>query len=130
MRNPLYHWTHLELQRYFDVHELLNPDSAKKIYDDLHRKTANKGILRKKSAAQNECAVVCTTDDPTDTLEHHQKIKEDGFEIKILPAFRPDKAMNVDDVDEFNLYLKKLETVKRHKYYIVSIIFRCLKTAS
>ena len=55
--------------------------------------------------------VVCTTDDPTDTLEYHQKIKEDGFEIKILPAFRPDKAMNVDDVGEFNIYVKKIEAL-------------------
>ena len=55
--------------------------------------------------------VICTTDDPTDTLEHHKKIKEDKFEIKVLPAFRPDKAMNVDDAGEFILYVKKLETI-------------------
>ena len=55
--------------------------------------------------------VLCTTDDPTDSLEHHQKIKADGFEIKVLPAFRPDKAMNVDDVASFNAYVNKLQEV-------------------
>ncbi len=109
LRNPLYHWTHLELQRYFDVHELLRPASAKKIYDDCTKKLQTKEYSVKNLLRKMNVQVVCTTDDPTDSLEHHQKIKDDGFEIKVLPAFRPDKAMNVDDVGEFNLYLKKLE---------------------
>jgi glucuronate isomerase len=109
LRNPLYHWTHLELQRYFDVHELLTPDSAKKIYDDCTQKLQAKEYSVKNLLRKMNVQVVCTTDDPTDNLELHQKIKDDGFEIKVLPAFRPDKAMNVDDVGEFNLYIEKLE---------------------
>jgi len=111
LRNPLYHWTHLELQRYFDVHELLSPASAKKIYDDCTIKLQTKEYSVKNLLRKMNVQVVCTTDDPTDSLEFHQKIKDDGFEIKVLPAFRPDKSMNVDDVNGFNLYLKKLESV-------------------
>ncbi|HSQ44800.1 MAG TPA: glucuronate isomerase, partial [Ginsengibacter sp.] len=109
LRNPLYHWTHLELQRYFNVHELLKPDSAKQIYDECTQKLQSKEYSVKNLLRKMNVAVVCTTDDPTDNLEHHQKINADGFEIKVLPAFRPDKAMDVDDVNEFNLYIKKLE---------------------
>lgn len=111
LRNPLYHWTHLELQRYFGVNELLNAKSAKRIYDSCTEKLQQKeysvrGLLRKMNVK-----VVCTTDDPIDSLEHHQKIKDDGFEIKILPAYRPDKAMNPDDPAAFNSYVGKLEEV-------------------
>ncbi len=109
LRNPLYHWTHLELQRYFDVHELLSPDSAKKIYDDCTKTLQMKEYSVKNLLRKMNVEVVCTTDDPTDSLGLHQKIKDDAFEIKVRPAFRPDKAMNVDDVGEFNLYIKKLE---------------------
>ena len=109
LRNPLYHWTHLELQRYFDVHELVSPDSAKKIYDECTQKLQIKEYSVKNLLRKMNVQIICTTDDPTDSLEHHQKIKDDGFEIKVLPAFRPDKAMNVDDVGEFNLYINKLE---------------------
>lgn len=111
MRNPLYHWTHLELQRYFNISKILNAGTAKEIYDVASAKlhTADysvRNLLRKMNVQ-----VLCTTDDPTDTLEHHQKIKDDGFEIKVLPAFRPDKAMNVDDAATFNAYVSKLEDV-------------------
>jgi glucuronate isomerase len=111
LRNPLYHWTHLELQRYFDVYDILNPESAKKIYDECTKKLQTKDYSVRNLLRKMNVKVVCTTDDPTDTLEHHQKIKEDNFEIKILPAFRPDKAMNVDDAETFNGYVKKLEAV-------------------
>lgn len=110
LRNPLYHWTHLELQRYFDVHDILNKDSARRIYDACTEKLQRKeysvrGLLRRMNVK-----VVCTTDDPADSLEHHQKLKDDGFEVKILPAYRPDKAMNVEDAATFNAYVSKLES--------------------
>ena len=111
LRNPLFHWTHLELQRYFDVHDLLNGDSAKKIYEECSSKLQTPGYSIRNLLRKMNVKVVCTTDDPTDSLEHHQKIKNDGFEIKILPAYRPDKAMNVDDVKTFNNYVAKLESV-------------------
>lgn len=109
LRNPLYHWTHLELQRYFDVNEILNASSARKIYDECTAKlnTAEysvRNLLRKMNVR-----TVCTTDDPVDNLEFHQQMKADGFEIPILPAFRPDAAMNVDDSNTFNNYLTRLE---------------------
>ena len=123
LRNPLYHWTHLELQRYFDVHDILNPESAKKIYDECTKKLQTKEYSVRNLVRKMNVKVVCTTDDPTDTLEHHQKIKDDGFEIKILPAFRPDKTMNVDDAATFNAYIKKLEaasgkTVSSYQTYL------------
>ncbi len=126
LRNPLYHWTHLELQRYFDVHELLNPESAKRIYDGCTQKLQTKEYSVKNLLRKMNVQVVCTTDDPADSLEYHQKIKDEGFEIKVLPAFRPDKAMNVNDAGEFNLYLKKLETasginITSYKSYLDSL---------
>jgi len=111
LRNPLFHWTHLELQRYFDVHDLLNADSAKKIYEECSSKLQTPGYSIRNLLRKMNVKVVCTTDDPTDSLEHHQKLKNDGFEIKILPAYRPDKAMNVDDAKTFNNYVAKLESV-------------------
>ena len=111
LRNPLYHWAHLELQRYFDIDEILNPESAKRIYDECSRKLQTKDYSVRNLLRKMNVRVVCTTDDPTDTLAHHQKIKDDHFEIKILPAFRPDKAMNVDNAAAFNAYVKKLESV-------------------
>ena len=109
LRNPLYHWTHLELQRYYNIDKILSADTAKEIYEEASEKLKTpefsvRGLLRKANVK-----VLCTTDDPIDSLEHHAKIKADGFEIKILPAFRPDKAMNVDDVVGFNSYVDKVE---------------------
>lgn len=111
LRNPLYHWTHLELQRYFGVHEILNPESARRIYDECSAKLQTKEYSVRNLLRKMNVKVVCTTDDPIDSLEHHQKIKDDGFEIKILPAFRPDKAMNVDHAADFNAYVNKVEAV-------------------
>jgi glucuronate isomerase len=111
LRNPLYQWTHLELKRYFDVDEILNPSTAKKIYDKCNKKLQSKEYSVRNLLRKMNVKVVCTTDDPTDSLEYHKKIKEDGFEIKILPAFRPDKAMAVNDSAEFKSYVKKLEQV-------------------
>lgn len=114
LRNPLYHWTHLELQRYFDVHEILNAGSAEKIYEECSSKLRSQGYSVRNLLRKMNVKVVCTTDDPVDTLEHHQKILTDEFEIKILPAFRPDKAMNVDNAASFNQYLSKLELASDH----------------
>lgn len=111
LRNPLYHWTHLEMQRYFGISEPVNGRTARKIYDDCSEmlKTAafsTRNLLRKMNVR-----AVCTTDDPVDSLEFHARLKKEGFEIPILPAFRPDNAMNVDDPAKFNAYIVKLEGV-------------------
>ncbi len=109
LRNPLYHWTHLELQRYFNIHELLNPESAPKIYQKAGEMLQSEDYSVRKLIRKMNVEVICTTDDPVDSLEHHQKIMEDGFETKVLPAWRPDKSMAVEDVVSYNLYLDKLE---------------------
>ncbi|MEO7444657.1 MAG: glucuronate isomerase [Ferruginibacter sp.] len=110
LRNPLYHWTHLELQRYFNMDKLLSPASSTEIYEHCTEllQTENysvRGLLKKVNVK-----ILCTTDDPTDSLEYHQKIKQEDFEIKVLPAFRPDKAMQVNDSGVFNGYVSKLES--------------------
>ena len=111
LRNPLYHWTHLELQRYFNIQEILSGDNAMDIYTHCTQKLQTpefsvRSLLRKMNVVN-----ICTTDDPIDSLEHHQKLKRDNFEIKVLPAFRPDKAMNADDPQELTKYISKLEEV-------------------
>ena len=109
LRNPLYHWTHLELQRYFDVSELLNETSAATIYEECSDKLRTPEYSVRNLLRKMQVKIVCTTDDPVDSLEHHKKIREDKFEIKVLPAFRPDKAMQVEDARAFNAYVSKLE---------------------
>jgi glucuronate isomerase len=133
LRNPLYHWTHLELQRYFDVHDILNADTAKKIYEETSAKLQTKEFSVRGLLEKMNVKLICTTDDPVDNLEYHQQIKKDNWSTKVLPAFRPDKAMNVDDVTTFNNYLTGLEKAadvsistyndylaalkKRHEYF-------------
>jgi glucuronate isomerase len=109
LRNPLYHWTHLELQRYFDIHELLNPESAQEIYQKAGEMLQSEDYSVRRLIRKMNVEVICTTDDPVDSLEYHQKIMDDGFETKVLPAWRPDKSMAVEDAGSYNLYLDKLE---------------------
>ncbi|HKB43459.1 MAG TPA: glucuronate isomerase, partial [Chitinophagaceae bacterium] len=111
LRNPLYHWTHLELQRYFGVHDILNPDTAKKIYESCNAKLQTPTYSVRNLLRKANVKLVCTTDDPVDSLEYHLKIKEDGFEIPILPAFRPDNAMDTSAPETFIAYTKKLEAI-------------------
>lgn len=109
LRNPLYHWTHLELQRYFGVNDILNASSAATIYARCNEQLQTKEYTTRNLLRKMKVALVCTTDDPVDTLAYHQQLKNEGFEIPILPAFRPDQAMNVDDPVKYNTYLQKLE---------------------
>ena len=111
LRNPLYHWTHLELQRYFDVDALLSPATAKSIYDNCTQKLQTPQYGVQSLIAKMNVEVICTTDDPVDNLEHHQKIKQSSWPVKVYPAFRPDKAMNADDPKALNEYINKLEAV-------------------
>jgi glucuronate isomerase len=111
LRNPLYHWTHLELQRYFDIYDVLSPATARKIYDECTAKLQTPEYSVKSLLKKMNVVTVATTDDPCDDLAHHQKLNADGFEVKIRPAFRPDKAMNADDLIALNAYIAKLEKV-------------------
>jgi len=111
LRNPLYHWTHLELQRYFDIDTLLDGSTAKQIYNETREKLNSKEYSVRNILRKMNVEVVCTTDDPVDSLEHHEKILKDGFEIKVLPAWRPDKAMAAENPESYNAYLDKLSEV-------------------
>jgi glucuronate isomerase len=111
LRNPLYHWTHLELQRYFGVTEILNPKSARAIYEHCSAALQTPDFSTKNLLRKMNVKVVGTTDDPTDSLQFHQQLIADDFEIKIAPTFRPDKAMNVDNVLVFNDYVNKVEAI-------------------
>ena len=111
MRNPLYHWTHLELKRYFGIEEILNPSTAKAVYDNASAQIQTDAFSIKNLIRKMNVKVICTTDDPIDSLEYHKTLAESDFEVKIKPAFRPDKAMEVSCAANFSAYVKKLETV-------------------
>lgn len=108
LRNPLHHWTHLELKRYFGVDTLLGPDTADEIYTSCTEKLQTSEFSTRNLLRRMDVKVVCTTDDPADSLQHHQKIKKDDFEIDVLPGFRPDAAYNFVDPVAYNNYLDRL----------------------
>ena len=112
IHNPLYHWTHLELKNPFGIKgKLLNPNTAKEIYD-----TCNKMLRAPEFSIRNiirtmNVKLLCTTEGPLDSLEHHRKIRDDGFETKVYAAFRPDKGLAVEDLTALNAWIDKLEAV-------------------
>ena len=113
IRNPLFHWTHLELKRPFGISDMmLNEKTAKTIWDKCNAKLATKNFTTQGIVKTMNVAVICTTDDPIDSLEYHEAYaKNDNGFTRMLPAFRPDKAMAVEHVDAFLSYVQKLETV-------------------
>jgi glucuronate isomerase len=136
LRNPLFHWTQLELRRYFGITEQLNEKTANSIYDQINALLPSKeysvtGLLEKMKVR-----LLCTTDDPIDSLAHHPTIQQKNGPIRVLPAFRPDKAMEVEDASQFNSYLQKLEAAadvsigtygdflkalkKRHEFFVAN----------
>ncbi|MBC8393951.1 MAG: glucuronate isomerase [Deltaproteobacteria bacterium] len=126
LRNPLYHWTHLELRRYFGVEELLNPDTAKPIYEKCSEMISSPEYSTRNMMRKMNVKAVCTTDDPVDTLQHHKKIKDDGSEIKVLPTWRPDKGMATENIETLNSWINKLSKVaeidiKNFDNYITAI---------
>ena len=108
--NPLYHWTHLELARYFDIYELLSPSTAHKIYKKASDMLQTREFSIQSMIRKMKAEVICTTDDPTDNLEHHIKLKG-SFEVKVLPTFRPDNIIKTEDPAKFREYILKLEKV-------------------
>ena len=105
--NPLYHWSHLELKRYFDIDKTLSPETAEEIWNICNEKLATEEFRAQNLILRSGVKVICTTDDPLDTLEHHKALREQGFATKVLPTFRPDKATNVDK-DTFVPYIKAM----------------------
>lgn len=111
MRNPLYHWTHLELKSAFDIDEVLNPSSARDIYERCTEKLRTPEFSARGLMKRFNVEVVCTTDDPADSLEHHIRLQEEGFEVKVLPTWRPDKAMAVECATDYISYVHKLSEI-------------------
>ena len=113
MRNPAYHWTHLELSKPFGIHDrLFDPDTAKDIWEKCNKMLAQPEFSARGIMKQMNVALVCTTDDPVDDLESHAKVAGDAsFDIQMLPTWRPDRALAVDQPEAFNTWLDKLEAV-------------------
>lgn len=110
LRNPLYHWTHLELKNPFGIsNKLLNKDTAKEIWKHCNKLLPEDNFSVKGLLKNFKVKVLCTTDDPLDSLEYHKKIRKDKFDIKVFPAFRPDKGMAVENLNLFSLWFNKLQ---------------------
>ena len=105
--NPLYHWSHLELRRYFGYEGILNGDTAEAVWDLCNEQLRRPEFSVRNLILRSNVKVICTTDDPADSLEWHRRIAADGFAVKVLPSFRPDKAMNLEKPDYLD-YLQKL----------------------
>jgi glucuronate isomerase len=109
LRNPLYHWTHLELKRYFGIDELLDEGSAAKIWQKSRDQLATPQLTTQGILKKFKVKTVCTTDDPTDDLKYHQQMATSQMETQVRPAFRPDKALGVHAPQAFNAWVKNLE---------------------
>ena len=112
--NPLYHWTCLELARYFEINEPLTSQNAEDVWNKTNEILQSGSLSAKKIMKASDVELICTTDDPCDSLIYHEKIKESGFESKVLPAFRPDNIVDIEK-DSFNSYVEKLEHVSGKK---------------
>ena len=123
--NPLFHWSHLELQRYFGYNGVLNKNTAEEVWNLCNAKLAEPSMSVRSIIKQSNVTLICTTDDPTDSLEWHKQIAEDAsFDVQVLPAWRPDKAMNIEKPD-YPDYLSKLSAVSN----ITISSFKTLKEA-
>lgn len=111
LRNPLYHWTHLELQRYFGITDLLSPATAERIYEETAQQIVDAGFSAKNLLKRMNVEMLCTTDDPLDTLEYHQQVAAEGEVFKMQPTFRTDRAIDADNVKELNRYIDRLEEI-------------------
>lgn len=112
LRNPLYHWTHLELKRPFGITgKVLNPETAREIYETCNAMLRTPEFSVRNIMRKMNVRLVCTTEDPLDTLEHHEKIRNDGFEIRVHTAWRPDKAMAAENTAALNAWIDKLQEV-------------------
>ena len=111
IRNPLFHWTHLELQRYFNIDTVLSPKTCKKIYGQCSTLLQSPEFSVRNLLLKMNVKLICTTDDPIDSLEYHKKIKDDGYKVKVLPTFRPDKAMAVEKTTHYVNYISKLSEI-------------------
>lgn len=126
LRNPLYHWSHLELKRYFDVADLVTPQTAEKIYHECAEKLQSPAYSTRQLITKMNVEVICTTDDPTDSLAHHHTLGTSDFSTKVLPAFRPDKAFAIEHPETYIAYLEKLSTASTIKINSVETLLEAL----
>jgi len=124
--NPLYHWSHLELKRYFGFDGYLNRANAREVFDMCNAKLQEPDMSARGLILKSNVEVIVTTDDPADSLEWHKKIKEDGFSVKVLPAWRPDKAMNIAKPD-FMDYIATLSKVSSVEINSFATLIEALK---
>ncbi|MFO7937616.1 MAG: glucuronate isomerase [Kiritimatiellia bacterium] len=108
LRNPLFDWSHLELKRYFGINELLSPATADEIWKITSEKLGQPDFSARGFMKRSNVRLVCTTDDPVDTLEHHTAVADSNFNVQMLPAWRPDKAMAVDRIEFWNGWMDEL----------------------
>ena len=108
MRNPLYHWTHLELSRVFGIDKILKPETAREIYEECSAMLQTPEFRAQELMRKFNVEVVCTTDDPADSLEYHKQIKDNPFGVKVLPTWRPDKAMAIENPVAYKEYIQTL----------------------
>ncbi|HPR32142.1 MAG TPA: glucuronate isomerase [Prolixibacteraceae bacterium] len=127
LRNPLYHWTHLELQRYFGINDLLNPGTARSIFDQTEKMLGQPDFSVQNLLRKMNVTVLCTTDDPADDLGHHKKIAQGNIGFKVLPAWRPDKAMNADCPKTYNAYIDRLGAVANTNIRTIDDLMDVLK---
>ncbi|MEX0331923.1 MAG: glucuronate isomerase [Puniceicoccaceae bacterium] len=111
LRNPLYHWSHLELLRYFGIDSLLGPETADAVWDAANQKLAGDELTAQGILKKFKVSVVCTTDDPTDSLEHHASIASGNIGTRVYPTFRPDKALGIGENGPWNVWTDKLAEV-------------------
>lgn len=108
MRNPLYHWSHLELKRVFDIDKILSPATAEEIFEECNAKLATAEFRGQELIKKFNVETVCTTDDPADDLHWHKMIAENPFGVQVIPAWRPDKAMAIENPVAYKAYIEKL----------------------
>jgi glucuronate isomerase len=124
--NPLYHWTHLELSRYFGVDKQLNEETAEEIWDICNKKLQEASFSAKGLIKRSNVKVICTTDDPIDDLKYHRIIKEDkDFDVKVLPTFRPDKCVSIEK-DSFLPWINSLEKVVNYKVNNIDVLLKAM----
>lgn len=108
--NPLYHWTHMELKNFFGVEEALTEENAKEIYEICNAALKTKEFSKRNLILKSNVTALCTTNDPVEDLQYHKLLQQEGFSVDVYPAFRPDKALNIES-DGFSQYAKQLEEV-------------------
>lgn len=128
LRNPLYHWTHLELKRYFGISgKVLNGESAREIYSACSEKLKSREFSTRNLLRKMNVKCVCTTDDPIDDLRYHRKIQLDNFEVKVVPTFRPDRIMQTENTAEWNCYADRLAAAAKTEVSSFGLLAEALR---